>query len=226
VVAAGFPVVATSSAAVARAIGREDHEVMTAAEAFGALARIAAAVDVPVTADIESGYGLEAGDLVERLLAAGAVGLNLEDTDHRAGAIRSIDEAAARIAAVRAAADRAGVPIVINARVDAFVAAPDDLGRLDEAIERGRRYLAAGADCTYPILLADPRAIERYRSETGGPVNILLRPGAPAIDELARLGVARVSMGSFLHRAALQRVRELLDVLRAGRTDGVWQAGG
>lgn len=223
VVAAGFPVVATSSAAVARSIGSEDHEHMTADEAFEALRRISSAVNVPVTADLESGYGLAADEFVERLLAAGAVGCNLEDTDHRSGSIRSVDSAAERIARVHEAAERAGVPIVINARVDLFIASPGDLSRLGEAIERGRRYLEAGAACTYPITLADANALERYAAETGGPMNVFLQPNAPAVKELARLGAARISLGSQLHRVLLQQLQGLLTSLRDGRDPELWR---
>jgi 2-methylisocitrate lyase-like PEP mutase family enzyme len=212
---AGFAAVATSSGACARALGFDDHEAMPPDEAFAVIGRIARSVDVPVTADIESGYGLAPDEIVGRLVDAGAVGCNLEDTDHRAGAVREVDDAAARIAEVRAAADRAGVPIVVNARVDVFLRDFDDLSVLDEAIERGRAYLAAGADCTYPIALGDAGAIERYVAATGC-TNVMLRPGSPSVAELDGLGVRRVSTAAALQRAAQRHLRSVLTDLREG----------
>jgi 2-methylisocitrate lyase-like PEP mutase family enzyme len=214
---AGFAAVATSSGACARALGYEDHEQMPVDEAFAAVARITRAVDVPVTADIESGYGLALDEVVARLIDAGAAGCNLEDTDHVAGAVRDANENAARLAAFRAAADAAETPLVLNARVDVFLRDFDDLSVLDDAIARGRAYLEAGADCTYPIALADTTAIGTYVGATGR-TNVMLRPGAPSIDQLDGLGVRRVSIAAGLYRAAQRRIGEVLAELRDGGT--------
>ncbi|MFE9954221.1 isocitrate lyase/phosphoenolpyruvate mutase family protein [Micromonospora sp. NPDC005299] len=217
VVAAGFPAVATSSAAVAEALGHADGEATPVAEMFAAVARIAAAVPVPVTADLERGYGLRPAELVERLLAAGAVGANIEDSDPRTGELRDVEEQAELLAGIRAAAEAAGVDLVLNARVDVHLRAyGPERGRLAEAVRRARRYRAAGADSVYPILLADPARIRDLVAEVDAPVNILARPGAPAPAELAALGVARISFGSGVYAAARARAAELLATVRAG----------
>lgn len=208
---AGFTAVATSSGAVAWAMGSADHEQMTVDEAFGAVARISAAVRVPVTADIESGYGLAPDELVERLLAAGAVGCNLEDSDHRnRGTLVAAATHAARLAAIRAIA---GDRLVINARVDTFIMRMPNAR--EEAIERGRRYLDAGADCVYPIIAGDDGDIAAMVGALGV-VNVMLRPGAPSLARLAELGVARVSVGSGLFRIMTKQVDAVLQALREG----------
>ncbi|SCL66506.1 carboxyvinyl-carboxyphosphonate phosphorylmutase [Micromonospora citrea] len=217
VAAAGFPAVATSSSAVAESLGHADGEATPPGEMFAAVARVARAVAVPVTADLERGYGLGPAELVERLLGAGAVGLNLEDSDPRTGGLVDAGVQADLLAGIRAAAEAAGVPVVLNARVDVFVRADgDSAARLSEAIRRATRYLAAGADCVYPILLADPAALSALVRAVPGPVNALARPGAPTVPELAALGVARVSYGGGLYAAARAHTDRLLDVVRAG----------
>jgi len=215
--AAGFPAVATGSAAVAAVLGYQDGHDTPADEMFAAVARIARVVAVPVTADIERGYGLGPAELVERLAAAGAVGCNLEDSDPATGAMIDAAEQADFLAAVRAAADEAGTGLVINARADTFIhgtGTPDE--RLAEAIDRGRRYLAAGADCVYPIFASDPEVIGALAREIGGPINVLIRPGVPPIRELAALGVARVSFGPGVHRAAQAFTARMLDAIARG----------
>jgi 2-methylisocitrate lyase-like PEP mutase family enzyme len=200
---AGFPVVATSSAAVAASLGHPDGEAMPADDAFAAVARIAAAVEVPVTADIEAGYSLDPTELVDRLLAADAVGCNLEDTDHHGpGDLVEADRNAERLGAVREAADAAGVHVVVNARVDVFRFGPPSADRLDDAIGRARLYLEAGADCVYPIRLSDAAAIRAFVEAIGAPVNVMAAPDAPPLARLRELGVRRVSYASGLHRSA------------------------
>ncbi len=212
-VAAGFPAVATSSAAVAGSLGYRDHQDAPADEMFAAAARIARAVDVPVTVDAEAGYGLTATELVERLLAAGAVGCNLEDSDYATGGLTDTAAQADWLASVRAAADQAGVPLVVNARVDVFVradkgTAPASLR--DEAVARARAYLAAGADCVYPIMLGDRDVLrDIVIAVDSAPVNVMTTPGGTAPKVLAETGVARVSVGGSLwgvHQQALARL--------------------
>ncbi|WP_433283207.1 isocitrate lyase/PEP mutase family protein [Micromonospora sp. CA-244673] len=224
VVAAGFPAVATSSAAVAEVLGHADGEATPVAEMFAAVARIAAAVPVPVTADLERGYGLRPAELVDRLLAAGAVGCNIEDSDPRTGELYAVAEQADLLAGIRTAARAAGVDLVLNARVDVHLRAYGPAEeRLAEAVRRGRRYLAAGADSVYPILLADPVQIRDLVAEVDAPVNILARPGIPGPGELAALGVARISYGSGLYAAARARMVGMLARIRAG--DEVFPSG-
>ena len=209
--ALGCPAVATTSAGVANAMGFAEGEAMPAAEMLDAVQRIAAAVDVPVTADLEAGYGLEPGELVGRLLEAGAVGLNLEDTDHRGdGPLVDAEAQAQRLAAVKAAGRDAGVDVVLNARVDVHlneVGPPES--RLEAAIARGRRYREAGADCVYPIMVKDEEAIAAF-VEAVGAVNVLALPDAPPAQRLRELGVARLSFGSGLMHVALAAAEKLL----------------
>lgn len=217
VVAAGFPVVATGSAAVAPVLGYEDGETTPPGVMFEAVARIARAVPVPVTADLERGYGLAPAELVERLADTGAVGLNLEDSDPATGTMVDAGKQADFLAAVRAAAADAGVDLVLNARVDTFAHGEGTQAqRLAEAVERGRGYLRAGADCVYPILASDPDVIRVLADEIGGPVNVLFRPGVPSLTELGALGVARVSFGHGLHAAAQAHLATMLTAIGSG----------
>ena len=195
----GYPAIATTSAGVAEALGYEDGNVTPPGEMLGAVARIAAAVDVPVTADLEAGYGLSAGELVTGLLGAGAVGLNFEDTDHEAGGLTDAERQAERLRAIKQAGRDAGVDVVLNARVDVFVRG----GELDEGVRRGRIYAEAGADCVYPIGVRGRDAIRRLVAEVGAPINVLVMPGGLSFEELAELGVARVSFGSGLMHIAM-----------------------
>ncbi|MDQ2743947.1 MAG: isocitrate lyase/phosphoenolpyruvate mutase family protein [Chloroflexota bacterium] len=218
VAAAGFPVIATSSHAVAASLGFPDSDSMPAEAAFAVIARIAAGVDLPVTADLEAGYQLPASELVKRLLAAGAVGCNLEDSDHHGpNELVPMEKQAERLRAVREASAAAGVPVVINARIDVFLREPGDPeSRLPEAVRRGKAYLATGADCLYPIGLTAPRAIETFVREVGAPVNIWLRPDGPSREELVQLGVARISLAAGLFRLAMAEVQRALEALKTG----------
>jgi 2-methylisocitrate lyase-like PEP mutase family enzyme len=204
--AAGFPALATTSAGVVEALGHRDGEHAPVGEVLAAVGRICAAVSVPVTADLEGGYGLAPDDLVEGLLEAGAVGLNLEDSDHRgAGPLVDPEVQAEGLAGVKEAGRRRGVDVVLNARVDVHVrqVGPEE-ERLGEAVRRGRRYREAGADCVYPIAAADESSIRALVEDTGAPINILLRSGVPPVSRLAELGVARATFGSGLMRAAVR----------------------
>ncbi|AXB44595.1 isocitrate lyase/PEP mutase family protein [Amycolatopsis albispora] len=198
VVAAGFPVVATSSAAVAESLGYADGQGAPVAEMFAAAARITRVVDVPVTVDAESGYGLAAAELAGRLREIGAVGCNLEDTEPGRG-VRPVEEQAELLGAVREAA---GDGLVINARVDVFLGAEDEKAVLDDAVERARKYLAAGADCVYPIHVRSAEVLRAFVAAVSpAAVNATLFPGGPQRAELAELGVARISLGAGLWRA-------------------------
>lgn len=222
--AAGFPAVATSSAAVAESLGYADGEGTPAGEMLDAVSRIVHTVSVPVTADLERGYGMWPADLVERLAATGAAGCNLEDSDPRTGNLVDPAEQADFLAAVRAACADAGVDLVINARVDVYLAGRATPGQpRDAAVDRARRYLAAGADCVYPIAVDDRDALRDLVRQIGGPVNALCLPGwTPA--ELAELGVARVSFGSGLYRCMQTHLENQLkgvdDELSAGEVRG------
>lgn len=214
---AGFPVVATTSSGVAAALGYEDHQGAPAEEMLAAAARISRAVDVPVTVDAEAGYDLEPADLVAALDRVGAAGCNLEETDHSTGSLRDPEEQAGRLRSVREAANAVGYGLVINARIDVFLAAdPGEAQRelVPDALRRAHAYLEAGADCVYPIGLWEEAQVSTFVAEAGGPANVLAVPKAPPLPELAALGVARISWGGLLHRRTLEQFRSTLDQLR------------
>jgi 2-methylisocitrate lyase-like PEP mutase family enzyme len=217
VVAAGFPVVATTSAGVAATLGYDDHEGAPGEEMLAAAARIARVVEVPVTVDAEAGYGMEPAELVAALRSAGAAGCNLEDTDYAAGGLRDPDRHAEWLRAVRQVASEDGYGLVINARIDVFLgpllagAGPGTQAELvPEALRRANAYLEAGVDCVYPIVLWETDALRRFMSEVGGPVNVVRLPQAPSLAELAALGVARVSWGHLLYHGAMARFADQL----------------
>jgi 2-methylisocitrate lyase-like PEP mutase family enzyme len=215
--AAGFPAVATTSSAMALSLGYEDGQKTPPDEMFAAVARIARGVEIPVTADLEAGYGLSAAELVERMLAAGVVGLNYEDTDHDSDGGRSLVDAerqAERIAELRGAASDAGVDIVINARADPYLLGMD--GALEGCLSRGRLYLDAGADCAFTAGVKEEADIERLVSDLGT-INVLLMPGVPEPARLAELGVARISAGGGMAHALAHSHQRLLESLREGK---------
>jgi 2-methylisocitrate lyase-like PEP mutase family enzyme len=216
--AAGFPVVATTSSGVAASLGWPDGQEMPPNEMFAAVGRMARAVHVPVTADVEAGYGLDAETLVGRLLQAGAVGCNLEDTDHAAGkTLRDPDEQALWLSEVVAAARAAGVPIVLNARVDVFVRRHTETSAdIEEAVERGKKYLEAGADCVYPILVHDEQTVATLAQSIPGPINIFALPDTPSLRRLKELGVKRISFAGRLQRAAMAELENRLKQIASG----------
>jgi 2-methylisocitrate lyase-like PEP mutase family enzyme len=199
--AAGFAAVATSSAATAAILGYDDGEAAPVEEVLAAAARIVRAVSLPVTVDFERGYGLAPAELVERFAATGAVGLNLEDSNPPTGDMLDVGEQTDFLAAVRDAAVALGVDLVINARTDSFVRqAGSPQEQLAASLDRGARYLAAGADCVYPIGAGDPEVIRVLVEGIPGPVNVAYGQGKLSQAELAVLGVARVSFGPALQR--------------------------
>jgi 2-methylisocitrate lyase-like PEP mutase family enzyme len=221
----GFEAVATTSGGVAWALGYADGEAAPWGEVAAATARIVRAAGVPVTADIEAGYAATPAQVaanVADIIGTGVVGLNLEDS-HMGGPapIRPLADAAERIRAAREAADRAGVPIVINARVDLYIRnIGEGEARFAETVERAKAYLAAGADCIYPIGLRDPAVIGRLVKAIAAPVNIMVRAGLPSVAELESLGVARASTATAISLAAMSLVRDIARSLReTGRFD-------
>lgn len=205
---AGFPAVATTSAAIAEMLGYPDGQGAPWEEMFAAAERIARAVPVPVTVDAEAGYEMRPRELVERLLDIGVVGCNLEDTDHRAGGLIEASAHAEWLAEVRSAADDFAVPIVINARVDTFLppSGIPESDRLAEAIRRGRLYRDAGADCIYPIGVRTGSDIATLVTELACPVNGNTGDNLD-LATLRELGVARVSYGPRFYRAALANLK-------------------
>lgn len=209
--------VGTSSAGISATrgyaeIGYPAGESIPRAEMLEEISRITAAADLPVTADLESGYGDTPGDVAATITAAvtaGAVGANLEDAACDGG-LFALDEAADRIRAARDAAEAAGVGMVINARTDTYwrrIGEPED--RFERTIERLRAYLAAGADCAFAPGLTDPETIAALVAGLGGPLNVLAQPGTPPVAQLRELGVARLSVGSGPARAAVTHTQAL-----------------
>jgi 2-methylisocitrate lyase-like PEP mutase family enzyme len=203
VVDAGFSALTIGSHPLADSRGQADNEGMTIDDALDGVRRICAAVpDVPVSADMESGYGVAPAELVERLLEAGAVGLNIEDTVHsEGGRLRSVAEHADYIGGIRQAADAAGVDLVINARTDVFT--KDDIADpLDQAIERMKACEGAGSRSSYPVKVGDAATLKALLDALDGPVNVTASPrsGAPSgsLDELRAMGVHRVTFGPLL----------------------------
>jgi len=218
--AAGFPAIATSSLAVAATLGYEDGEQISRDEMLDVVRRIARAVDVPVTADLEAGYGATpeaVGTTVGAAIEAGAVGMNLEDSRGDVPpALFDAGQQVARIQAAREAAARHGVPFFINARIDVYlmqIGEPES--RLAETAARARLYRAAGADCLFVPGVRDAAPIGALVGAIEAPVSVLAGAGTPPVAELGRLGVTRVSVGSGAFRATLNIVRdvarELLD---------------
>ncbi len=213
VVSAGFPVVATTSGGVAAALGYEDHQGAPAEEMLAAASRIVRSVDVPVTVDAEAGYGMAPGELVDALLRVGATGCNLEDTDHATGRLVDASRHTDWLAAVRRAAAERNYGLVINARIDVFLAdrgAHRQRELVDEAVTRARSYRAAGVECVFPIFLHDADTVAAFVDAVQVPVNILALPQAPPIAQLAELRVARISYGSLIHQHAMQEVSAFL----------------
>lgn len=224
--AAGFGAVATTSGGLAWALGFPDGEKAPWQEVVEATARIVRAVRVPVTADIEAGYGdtpERIGQRIAEILETGVIGFNLEDgMPSSATPVRTIDDACARIRAARAAASAVGVPAVINARIDLFVKnVGDPATRFEDTVRRGKAYLASGADCIYPFGLADVGIIARLvKALDGAPVNIVARPDT-SLAELERIGVARVSIASGATLAVMSRIKQIAESLHARRLDGL-----
>lgn len=198
----GCHAVATASWAIAAAHGVGDGEVLGRDVMLAAVGRIAAAVELPVTADLERGYAGEPDGVAEttrHAIAAGVAGANLED-GLGDGTLRPAADAVERVRAMRAAAEAEGMPFVINARCDSLDAR--------EVVQRGKAYLAAGADCVFAVNLADPVALATVVDEVGGPVSVLGRPGGPSLLELRGAGVARISFGPGGMGVALAALRD------------------
>lgn len=214
--AMGFPAVATSSAAVANSLGYPDGERISRREMLEVAARIARAVKVPVSADMESGYGDDLGACAREVAAAGAAGVNLEDSEREERLI-PLDRQLEHLRQFRAGASALGVPLVLNARCDAFfLKGQPPFDPMREAVARARAYRAAGADCIFLPGVRDLAQVREFLQASPGPLNLLGGPGMPAIPQLAAAGVARVSLGSGPYRAALGLLRRIADEMRAG----------
>jgi 2-methylisocitrate lyase-like PEP mutase family enzyme len=218
----GFPAIATSSAAVAFSLGYPDGQRISREEMLGVVAKITNAVRVPVTADMEAGYGItpeDMADMAKALVAAGAVGLNLEDVT---GSEESshVDTAlqVEKIHSIREISASLGVPLVINARTDIYLMPIGPAAtRFERTVERLRAYREAGADCLFAPGVCDAETIAKLVKALDAPLNILVTVGTPPLKELEKIGVARASIGSGTMRAAMGAVRRLgKELLKTG----------
>jgi 2-methylisocitrate lyase-like PEP mutase family enzyme len=208
----GFAALTVGSHPVADSIGRADNEGMTFDELLTRVVQITDAVDAPVSVDIESGYGEAPTRLIDGLLDAGAVGLNIEDTVHsECGRLRSSAEHAELVGALRAAADASGVHVVVNARTDLFFREDgDEADRVDRAVSRLTEAADAGADVLYPVGIHAPDTMRRLTSELPLPVNAIALPDQSDPASFGPLGVGRISFGPFLQRALADSAKQLL----------------
>ena len=221
--ASGYKAVATTSMGIAASLGYPDCEVMQRSEMVDAIAGIVNAVHVPVTADIEAGYGnnvKEIVDSVERIIATGIVGINIEDSVALDPVLVEEKEFCERIRALRSLSDSLGFHLVINARTDSFYTSPGSpRQKLSESIRRGNKYREAGADCIFVQPVWERETISTLVKEINAPINILANPGIgegglpPSVRELQDLGVARLSLGSSVMKATLALVRKIADEL-------------
>jgi 2-methylisocitrate lyase-like PEP mutase family enzyme len=217
---AGAKAVATTSAAVAWAYGLPDGNQMSAGPVTDLADRIVAAVDVPVSVDFEGGFAEDLDVLagnIRDLITTGVVGINLEDTTPEG--IRPAEEQAARIVAVRAAAEEAGVRLYINARTDIYLwGIGEEDGRFDETVRRATAFLEAGASGIFVPGVADLAVVERLVTAIEAPVNMLVGAGSPTVKELAEVGVRRVSAGSGAASAAYGQYRRAVEELAGAGT--------
>ena len=224
--AAGFPAIATTSAGVAFARGYADAELIGRDAMVREIALIARTVSVPVSADIEAGYGpdiADVSDTIDAVIDAGAVGVNLEDAVYPSGGdapLFTVDEAAARIAAARARADATDIPLVINARTDVFLLGLGDSDdeRLAMAIERGRAYHGAGGDVIFLPGLLDPALIRRATDGIGAPISLMAGRSSPAAAELFAAGAHRLSVGPAMMLATMGLLRTIADEIQGSGT--------
>jgi len=221
---AGFSAIATTSAGIAFACGFPDGERLPRDMMVEAIGRIASAVRVPVTADIERGYGAtpdDVADTVSAVIAAGAVGVNLEDgTGDPEHPLIAVDRMVARIEAASATAETAGIGFVINARTDGYISGATGEPAFADAVARANAYLAAGADCAFVPWVQDLGVIRRLAASIAGPLNVVVSgPGMPPLKDLEAAGVRRVTLGGSLMRAMMGRLR---DTARQLLRDGVF----
>lgn len=211
-----FPAVATASAAIAESLGYSDGEQLKLDSMLDMIARIVRSVNVPVTADIEAGYSDSISGLQEnisKLLDTGAVGINFEDSWDDSAHLRPIPEQVERIQAVRAVAEKRGIPLVINARTDSFFAegfsSLED--RIEDVITRANAYLKAGADCIYPIGASDKETLKVLRQRINAPINVLASAKTASLKELQEIGINRVSFGPYVFRSLLAKESAMYD---------------
>ena len=219
----GYKAIATSSAGIAFALGYPDGQKISRAEMLESVTRIVRAVKVPVTADVEAGYGdnpEDAARTARAVIEAGAVGMNLEDaTGDPEHPLVDLPLQLEKIQSVKQAARELKVPLVLNARTDVYLLQVGDAGkRYNESLRRMQAFRDAGADCVFLPGVRDQETIRRMVADLACPLNILAGPGSPSVPELHKLGVARISLGSGPMRAAMGVLRRIVDELKSTGT--------
>jgi 2-methylisocitrate lyase-like PEP mutase family enzyme len=221
--ASGYKAIATTSMGIAASLGYPDNQVIQLSEMIEVIRGIVNAVQVPVTVDIEAGYGNnvdEIIDSVKKIIATGIVGINIEDSINLSPVLIDETEFCERISAIRELSDSLGFHLVINARTDSFFTSSGSLKeKLSESIKRGNKYREAGADCIFVQPVWQKETISTLVKEINTPINILANPGIgagilpPSVRELQDLGVARLSLGSSLMKATLALMKKVADEL-------------
>jgi len=221
--ACGYKAIATTSMGIAASLGYPDCEIITLSEMINAIIGIVNAVQVPVTVDIEAGYGNNLDEIIEsvkKIIATGIVGINIEDSIELSAELIDEMEFCERISAIRALSDSLGFHLVINARTDSFYTSSGSTrDKLTESIKRGNKYRESGADCIFVQPVWEKETISTLVKEINAPINILSNPGIgggilpPSVRELQDLGVARLSLGSGLMKATLAIIKKVADEL-------------
>lgn len=214
----GYPAAATASAAISASLGYEDGEKIKLSTHIEMIQKIVKSVDIPVSADIESGYSSTVSELKEsitQIINAGVVGINIEDSYGEGKTLRSQDEQCERITAVREVANDIGIHLVINARIDFFLLNPENSKEeiLDENVKRANAYLKAGADCVYPIGITDLDTLIKLREEIHSPINVLGSDKSEPLMTLWKIGIKRVSFGPFIFRSCMKKFVQIIDEL-------------
>ena len=214
----GFPAAATASAAISSSLGYIDGEKIKFSTHLDIIKRIVDSVEIPVTADIESGYASDPKDLrdsINKVIDTGVAGINIEDSVGKEGLIRNIEEQCMRIATVREVSEERGLHLVINARIDCFLSDTNKPKEkvIEEAIKRADAYCKAGADCVYPIGVLDLETIKTLRKEISSPINILGSHRTVSLKTMQDIGINRVTFGPFVFRSALKKFVNIIDEL-------------
>lgn len=214
----GYPAVATASAAISSSLGYDDGERIKLSTHNEIIQRIVKSVDVPVSADIESGYSLSLSELKEtisKIIATGIAGINIEDSLDDEKSLRSLEEQSQRIATVREVANDAGIHLVINARIDYYLVNPTNSKEeiIEENIKRAKAYIDAGADCVYPVGIIDLETLIILRKEINSPINVIGSGRSESLMTLQKAGFNRVSFGPFIFRSCMKKFVQIIDEL-------------
>jgi len=214
----GYPAVATASAAISSSLGYDDGEKIKLSTHTEIIKRIVKSVDVPVSADIESGYSSsisELKDTIKQIINTGIVGINIEDSFENEKVLRPQDEQCERIAAIREVAEGMGLHLLINARIDFFLInqanSKDEI--IEENIKRAQAYINAGADCVYPIGITDLKTLLILRKEINSPINVLGSGNSESLKTFHKAGFNRVSFGPFIFRSCMKKFVQIIDEL-------------